>query len=123
MVYKAVLVEPKGKVIVVKMLNMEQFPSKSEKCFKAELMTLSQLRHRNLACVVGYAWESTKIKALVLKYMENGDLDAVIHDRGPDALRWTALGRLRGTRSGLLAHQVRYCYCALQHQTIQHFAG
>ncbi|GJM90257.1 hypothetical protein PR202_ga06519 [Eleusine coracana subsp. coracana] len=28
-VYKAVLVEPDGKVVAMKMLNMEQFPSKS----------------------------------------------------------------------------------------------
>jgi LRR receptor-like serine/threonine-protein kinase FLS2 len=107
-VYKGVLVEPEGKVVAVKRLNLEQFPSKSDKCFLTELATLSHLRHKNLARVVGYAWESGKIKALVLEYMDNGDLDAAIHGQGRDTERWTVRERLRVCVS--VAHGLVYLH-------------
>ena len=92
-VYKGVLAD--GKVVAVKRLNLAQFPAKSDKSFLTELATLSRLRHKNLARVVGYACEPGRIKALVLEYMDNGDLDGAIHGPGRDARRWTVAERLR----------------------------
>jgi LRR receptor-like serine/threonine-protein kinase FLS2 len=95
-VYKGILADPDGKVVAVKRLNLAQFPAKSDKSFLTELATLSRLRHKNLVRVVGYACEPGRIKALVLEYMDNGDLDGAIH--GPprrDARRWTIPERLR----------------------------
>lgn len=105
-VYKGVLVEPDGKAVAVKRLNLEQFPAMSDKSFLTELATLSRLRHKNLARVVGYAWEAGKMKALVLEYMDNGDLDGAIH--GPDAPRWTVAERLRVCVS--VAHGLVYLH-------------
>ncbi|CAD6259577.1 unnamed protein product [Miscanthus lutarioriparius] len=107
-VYKGVLVEPDGKVVAVKRLNLAQFPAKSDKCFLTELATLSRLRHKNLARVVGYACEPGKIKALVLEFMDNGDLDGALHGPGRDAQRWTVPERLRACVS--VAHGLVYLH-------------
>ncbi|ONK65731.1 uncharacterized protein A4U43_C06F350 [Asparagus officinalis] len=107
MVYKGRL-EGSGQVVAVKKLNLVQFPAESDKCFHRELEILSQLKHKNLVKVMGYAWETGKLKALVLEFMEKGNLENIMYNSGGDWLRWTIYDRLRICIS--VAHALVYLH-------------
>nr|XP_043633935.1 LRR receptor-like serine/threonine-protein kinase FLS2 [Erigeron canadensis] len=77
-----------GRMIVVKNFKFKQHSTVSVKSFQREMETLGKLRHKNLLKVLGYAWESERIKAMVLEYMENGNLDTFIHESTFDRSGW-----------------------------------
>lgn len=94
--------------IAVKKLNLEQFPSVSDKLFITELRILSQLKHKNLVKVLGYACETGKLKALALPLMENGNLENIIHNNEHRSRFTTIYERLKVLIS--VAHGLVYLH-------------
>jgi Leucine-rich repeat (LRR) protein len=98
MVYRATLAD--GSEVAVKRLSGDFWQMERE--FRAEVETLSRVRHRNLVPLQGYC-RAGKDRLLIYPYMENGSLDHWLHERGGGgALAWPArLGIARGAARGL----------------------
>ncbi|KAG2655488.1 hypothetical protein PVAP13_1KG019500 [Panicum virgatum] len=102
MVYRATL--PDGREAAVKRLSGDLWQVERE--FRAEVETLSRVRHRNLVPLQGYC-RAGKDRLLIYPYMANGSLDQWLHDErrpaaGGGALPWPArLGIARGAARGL----------------------
>eukprot|EP00250_Pteridium_aquilinum_P021756 c25211_g2_i1 orf=47-3391(+) len=82
--YKAVMEESKGSskkrnIVAVKRLNVrDHHGAEARRSFVNELKTICKVRHRNLVKVLGYCVEGGEV-ALVMEYMEGGDLDGHLH--------------------------------------------
>ncbi|XP_044505365.1 inactive LRR receptor-like serine/threonine-protein kinase BIR2 [Mangifera indica] len=92
--YKAML--PDGSVLAVKRLNTCKL---GEKHFCSEMNRLGQLRHPNLAPLLGFCIAEDE-KLLVYKYMSNGTLHSLLHRTGTE-MDWPTrlkigLGAARG---------------------------
>ncbi|XAR71211.1 Non-specific serine/threonine protein kinase [Bertholletia excelsa] len=93
--YKALLHD--GSALAIKRLNTCKL---SEKQFRMEMNELGQLRHPNLAPLLGYCVVEEE-KLLVYKHMSNGTLYSLLHGN-PDALDWPARFRIGfGAAKGL----------------------
>ncbi|CAL5060770.1 unnamed protein product [Urochloa decumbens] len=100
MVYRATL--PGGRDAAVKRLSGDLWQVERE--FRAEVETLSRVRHRNLVPLRGYCRAGNHDRLLIYPYMENGSLDHWLHERssGAAALTWPARLRIaRGAARGL----------------------
>ncbi|XP_027063249.2 uncharacterized protein [Coffea arabica] len=75
-VYKGILSD--GIVVAIKVFNLQV--EGALKSFDRECEVLRSLRHRNLTMVLG-SCSNPDFKALVLKYMPNGNLDKWLHFR------------------------------------------
>ncbi|KAJ4837372.1 hypothetical protein Tsubulata_036977 [Turnera subulata] len=85
--YKALL--PDGSALAVKRLNACKL---GEKQFRAEMNRLGQLRHPNLAPLLGFCVVEEE-KLLVYKHMSNGTLYSLLHGTG-DTLDWATRFRI-----------------------------
>ncbi|TVU33655.1 hypothetical protein EJB05_25485, partial [Eragrostis curvula] len=84
MVYRATL--PDGRDVAVKRLSGDF--TQMEREFRAEVETLSRVRHRNLVPLQGYC-RAGKDRLLIYPFMENGSLDHWLHDSS-SSLTWPA---------------------------------
>ncbi|MCO5546827.1 hypothetical protein L7F22_000264 [Adiantum nelumboides] len=77
----------KKRVVAVKRLNVgDSHGVEARRSFVNELKTICRVRHRNLVKVTGYCVEGGEV-ALVMEYMEEGDLDEHLYgDKG--SLSW-----------------------------------
>ena len=79
-VYKAIINDGQT-VVAVKVLQEEC--SQGYKSFKRECQILSGIRHRNLVRMIGSTW-NPRFKAIVLEYMDNGNLEQHLYPGGSD---------------------------------------
>ncbi|PQQ06520.1 uncharacterized protein Pyn_06538 [Prunus yedoensis var. nudiflora] len=78
LVYKAIIDNGES-TVAVKVLHGDS--NQSFKSFKRECQILSEIKHRNLVRLVGYAW-NTGFKALVLDFIGNGNLAQHLYPGG-----------------------------------------
>ncbi|TVU02997.1 hypothetical protein EJB05_51461, partial [Eragrostis curvula] len=89
-VYIGVL--PASKVeVAVKKVSHESRQGMKE--FVAEVVTIGQLRHRNLVQLLGYCRREGELM-LVYDYMPNGSLDKFLHDQSRPVLSWSQRFRI-----------------------------
>jgi serine/threonine protein kinase len=97
-VYKGIL--PTSKIeIAVKRVSHESRQGMKE--FVAEIVSIGQLRHRNLVPLLGYCRRKGEL-LLVYDYMPKGNLDKYLFDQPRATLSWSQRFRvIKGVASGL----------------------
>ena len=109
--YKAVL--PDGSVLAIKRLNSCKL---GEKQFRSEMNRLGQLRHPNLAPLLGFCVVEEE-KLLVYKYMSNGTLYSLLHGNGTP-MDWATRFRIGLGAARGLAWLHHGCQPPLLHENI-----
>ena len=98
-VYKGVLPPSKMEVAVKKVSHNSRQGMKE---FVAEIVSIGQMRHRNLVQLLGYCRRKGEL-LLVYDFMPNGSLDRFLYDHTQPTLNWAQRFRiLKGVASGLL---------------------
>ncbi|KAF5457201.1 hypothetical protein F2P56_021319 [Juglans regia] len=110
--YKAVL--PDGSALAIKRLSTCKLP---EKQFRLEMNRLGQLRHPNLAPLLGFCVVAEE-KLLVYKHMCNGTLSSLLHGSGGDALDWPSRFRIGLGAARGLAWLHHGCRPPIMHQNV-----
>jgi len=98
-VYKGVLPSSNMEVAVKKVSHESRQGMKE---FVAEIVSMGQLRHRNLVQLLGYCRRKGEL-LLVYDFMPNGSLDKFLYDGVEPTLNWAQRFRIiKGVASGLL---------------------
>ncbi|KAL6644813.1 hypothetical protein ACP70R_016421 [Stipagrostis hirtigluma subsp. patula] len=98
-VYKGALREPNLEIAVKRVSHDSK---QGVKEFIAEVVSMGQLRHKNLVHLLGYCRRKGEL-LLVYDYMSNGSLDKHLYDKRKPVLDWNVRFRIiKGIASGLL---------------------
>ncbi|XP_054783745.1 probable LRR receptor-like serine/threonine-protein kinase At4g29180 [Prosopis cineraria] len=74
-----------GREVAVKLLSQTSRQGYREFHSEADLLTV--VHHKNLVSFVGYC-EEGDVKALIYEYMAKGNLQQLLSDKNPNALKW-----------------------------------
>ncbi|KAJ6807343.1 L-type lectin-domain containing receptor kinase IV.1-like isoform X1 [Iris pallida] len=97
-VYRGVLPASDTEVAVKKVSHDSRQGMKE---FVAEIVSIGQLRHRNVVQLLGYCRRKGEL-LLVYSFMPNGSLDKYLHDRTKPGLGWACRFRvIKGVAAGL----------------------
>ncbi|KAH6788762.1 Leucine-rich receptor-like protein kinase family protein [Perilla frutescens var. frutescens] len=99
-VYKAVMAD--GEVIAVKKLKPRGDGASTDNSFRAEILTLGNIRHKNIVKLYGFCYQQDS-NLILYQYMANGSLGEVLHGDGTAGmLEWNARYRIAlGAAEGL----------------------
>ncbi|KAF0893045.1 hypothetical protein E2562_021308 [Oryza meyeriana var. granulata] len=97
-VYRAIL-KP-GQTIAVKKLASNREGSNTDNSFRAEILTLGKIRHRNIVKLYGFIYHQGS-NLLLYEYMSRGSLGELLHGQSSSSLDWEtrfmiALGAAEG---------------------------
>ncbi|XP_027107003.1 L-type lectin-domain containing receptor kinase IV.1-like [Coffea arabica] len=97
-VYKGVLHTNKMEIAVKKVSHQSRQGMRE---FVAEIVSIGQLRHRNLVPLLGYCRRKGEL-LLVYEFMSNGSLDRFLYNQPKSTLNWSQRLRvIKGVASGL----------------------
>lgn len=109
-VYQGILTDLSSYVAVKRVSTSSQ---QGVKEYKAEVITISRLRHKNLVQLIGWCHEKTDQLLLVYEYMANRSLDYHLF-RGQSLLKWDVRYKIaQGLASALLYLQEEGEQCVL----------
>uniref|UniRef100_A0A0E0KSJ9 non-specific serine/threonine protein kinase n=1 Tax=Oryza punctata TaxID=4537 RepID=A0A0E0KSJ9_ORYPU len=97
-VYRAIL--KAGQTIAVKKLASNREGSNTDNSFRAEILTLGKIRHRNIVKLYGFIYHQGS-NLLLYEYMPRGSLGELLHGQSSSSLDWEtrfmiALGAAEG---------------------------
>ncbi|KAH7295133.1 hypothetical protein KP509_27G033700 [Ceratopteris richardii] len=103
-VYKGELLSSNGIVTQVAVKCLSQKSKQGEREFKAEVMSMGRMKHRNLVQLLGWSYDGNRLM-LVYQYMPNGSLDQWLKlgQEGVDVMGWERrYNVMKGVAAGLL---------------------
>ncbi|XP_030450233.2 LRR receptor-like serine/threonine-protein kinase RPK2 [Syzygium oleosum] len=112
--YKAELVP--GFLVAVKRLSVGRFQGIQQ--FDAEISTLGRIRHKNLVTLIGYYVGETEM-FLIYNYLSGGNLEAFIHQRSGENVKWPVIHKIALDVAQALAYLHYSCSPRIVHRDIK----
>ncbi|KAL3738131.1 hypothetical protein ACJRO7_019636 [Eucalyptus globulus] len=101
--------------VAVKVINYDSHQGMNE--YKSEVITLSQLRHKNLVPLIGYCHEADKF-VLVYEFMSEGSLDDHLF-KGKSLLTWETRYKIAQGLASVLHYLQKQCRQCVIHRDIK----
>jgi Leucine-rich repeat (LRR) protein len=117
MVYKAILI-PENIIVAVKKIQLaDADTSLDTKSFHNEILTLTQIRHRNIVKLFGYC-SSPQNKFLVYEYYERRDLHNILNNEVVSELDWLKRKAIVKDIACALSYMHHDCFPPIVHRDV-----